>query len=34
MRILLGSAMAGIGAARHVIWLVSYHVSGETRSAH
>jgi hypothetical protein len=31
MKIILGPALAGIGAARHVLWLVSYHVSGETR---
>jgi hypothetical protein len=34
MKVLLGPALAGIGAARHVIWLVSYHVSGESRPAH
>jgi hypothetical protein len=31
MKTILSPALAGIGAARHVLWLVSYHVTGETR---
>jgi len=31
MRIIIGPAQAGIEVARHLIWYVSYHVSGDAR---
>jgi hypothetical protein len=32
VKLLLAPAVRGFDVARHVIWYVSYHVSGETRA--